>query len=181
MVLEPYPQQALKLKQESRMTDNFGRYIEDGPIYMIVADETEEFDNALRHASRSAKAAGGNVAILYVTGEPGFLNWGKVEERVRAEQREEGERFLKNIAARVYEIDGLEAILFLEEGDRVEAILRVIERNPQITRMILGGDTSARNPGPLVSYFSGKGMSHLPVPLTIIPDHITPEKIDRLV
>jgi hypothetical protein len=150
-------------------------------IYLIVADETEEFGSALRYASHAAKANNADVAILNVMAEQGFVIWGGVEEKVKEEQRQEGNKFLQEAARRLREIDGLEPILILEEGERVEAILRVISANPAIHKLILGGDTKARTPGPLVSYFSGKGMSRLPVPLTIVPDHMPPEKIDGLV
>jgi hypothetical protein len=153
-----------------------------GPVYLVVADETEEFDNALRYASRSARAAVARLAVLYVTGEEGFSPWGGVEERVHAEQRQVAEKFLTKIAAQVQEFHGPEPVLFAGEGDRIETVLKLLEGNPRITKLILGGDTGGRNPGPLVKYFSGnKGMKRLPVPLTIVPDHLTPETIDGFV
>lgn len=150
-------------------------------MYLTVADETEEFDNALRYASRVAKASGAYVAVLYVMAEQGFLFWGKVEERVQAEQRQEAEKFLSDVAVRFSAVDGLTPVLFIGEGERTDAIMRVIKANPEIAELILGGNTKARTPGPLVSYFSGRGMGSLPVPLTIVPDHIPPEKIDGFV
>lgn len=147
-------------------------------LYLIVADKTEEFGSALRYASRMAKISAAKIAILYVMAEEGFSFWGKVEERVKTEQKQEAENFLKLAATRVAEIDGLEPFLFLEDGEPVEAILKVIKANPAITHLILGGNTQARSPGPLVSYFSGKGMGRLTVPLIIVPDHIPPEAID---
>lgn len=151
------------------------------PVYLVVADNSEEFDSALRYAARSAQSMGAHIGILHVITEEGFLDWGRVEDRVKAERRASAELFLREVAARLYDIAGQRAILFLEEGERVEAILRVLNANPKITRLVLGGDSDGRNPGPLVKYFSGKGISRLPVPLTIVPDHIPPEKIDGLV
>lgn len=150
-------------------------------MYLIVADETEEFGSALRYASRMARTSGARIAILYVMAEQGFSFWGNVEERVRAEHKDEAQQFLKTAAARITEIDGVEPILLLEEGEPVETILRVIAAHPSITQLILGGNTQARTPGPLVSYFSsGKGLGRLNVPLTIVPDNIPPEGIDGL-
>ena len=151
------------------------------PIYLVVADESEEFDSALRYAARAARSANAHVGVLYVIPEPGFMDWGGVEERMRTEQREEAEMFLREVSARVYDIGRQTAVLFLQAGDKVEAILKVMQANPTISKLILGGDADAGNPGPLVKYFSGKGMRRLPVPLTIIPDHIPPEKIDSFV
>ncbi len=155
---------------------------QDGrPIYLIVADETEEFDSALRYAARDAKAANAHVGVLYVMQEPEFLDWGRVEDKVRAEAKEEAEKFLREVSARIYDIDRQNAVLFLAEGDKVETILGVLAANPHIIKLILGGDAKNRSPGPLVSYFTGKGMRRLPVPLAIVPGNIPPEKIDSFV
>ena len=155
---------------------------QDGrPIYMIVADQSEEFDSALRYAARDAKAHNAHVGILFVMQEPGFQDWGRVEERVRAEAQVEAEKFLREVSARIYDIDRQSAALFLYEGDKVEAILNVLKANPHIIKLILGGDAKTGNPGPLVTYFSGKGLKRLPVPLAIVPGNIPPEKIDSFV
>jgi hypothetical protein len=155
---------------------------QDGkPIYLIVADETEEFDSALRYAAKTARADHAHVGVLHIMSEPDFQDWSRVEERVRAEAQAEGEKFLREVSARIYDIDQQNSVLFLSEGDKAEAILKVLQANPKITRLILGGDAAGRSPGPLVTYFSGKGMKQLPVPLTIVPGHIPPEKIDSLV
>ncbi len=155
---------------------------QDGrPIYLIVADQTEEFDSALRYAARDARAANAHVGVLYVMQEPDFLDWGRVEDKVRAEAKEEAEKFLREVSARIYDIDRQNAVLFLAEGDKVEAILGVLKANPHIIKLILGGDVTGRSPGPLVTYFSGKGMRRLPVPLAIVPGNIPPEKIDSFV
>ena len=41
-----------------------------------------------------------------------------------------------------------------------------------ITKLILGGSVQSKSPGPLVSYFTGKGLSKLRVPLTIVPGNL---------
>lgn len=154
---------------------------EQGRLYLIVADESEEFETVLRYTSHRAKATGSHVGIVYVMGGEDFVHWSGIEERVRAEQREQAEKYLYQVAARLHDIDGLQAILFLEEGERIDAILKVIKENPAIKLLILGGNTKARTPGPLVTYFTGKGMSSMPIPLVIVPDHLTSEQIDSFV
>lgn len=159
-----------------------GDSLPQGRIYLIVADESEEFENVLRYTSHRARATGAHIAILYVMGDgEDFVHWSGVEDRVRAEQREQGEKYLYEVASRLHEIDGLQAILFLEHGDRIEAVLKIVNANPAMKLLILGGNTKARTPGPLVTYFSGKGMASLPIPLVIVPDHLTPEQIDSFV
>ncbi|MCC7305811.1 MAG: universal stress protein [Alphaproteobacteria bacterium] len=155
-----------------------GSVSSDGHTFLIVADETKEFSNALRYASHIAKARNAHIAVLFVMGNNDFVNWGKVEERMRQEQREEAEKFLREVAGRVEDVDGVIPILYLEEGDRIEAVLKVLRENPDITKLVLGADTKIGTPGPLVTYFTSKGLAQVSVPVIIVPDHIPPEKID---
>jgi nucleotide-binding universal stress UspA family protein len=154
----------------------------DGKIYLVVADETEEFNAALRYAARKAKSAGARVAILYVLNDDqGFLFWGRIEDRAKAERRAEAENFLNGVAARLKDMGGDAPMLFLQDGDdRAESIIAVIAACGNIAALVLGGDTRSRTPGPLVQYFSGKGMAQLQVPLIIVPGHITPEGIEKV-
>ena len=44
----------------------------------------------------------------------------------------------------------------------------------------LAGVSGSAGPGPMVSYFSGKGLAKLRVPVVIVPSHLDPEKIDSI-
>ncbi len=141
-------------------------------IYLIVADETEEFSNALRYACKAAVANGTHIGVLYVMPDAGFQNWGNLEERMQHDRRAEAEAFLQGVATKIKAASGLAASLYIGEGTPVEAVVKTIQDNPNISNLFLGASTKAGGPGPLVSFFSGKGVSKLPVPMTVIPDHI---------
>ena len=141
-------------------------------IYLIVADDTEEFDNALRYACKAATANGTQIGVLYVIPEGLFVNWGNLEERMKEDRRKEAEKILGSIADRIKMICGLSASLYIGEGKASDAVIKTIQDNPNISNLFLGGSTKGGGPGPLVTYFCGKGLSKLPVPLTVIPDHI---------
>lgn len=66
------------------------------------------------------------------------------------------------------------------EGKKTDALVELIENDKTIKMLLLGGDTQGSAPGPLVSYFSGKGLGQLRVPLTIVPNHLTDEEIDNI-
>jgi nucleotide-binding universal stress UspA family protein len=151
------------------------------PVYLVVADKTEEFAVALHYAARSAQANGAKLAVLYVMDQEDFQHWGDIEKRIRLEQRKEGEKILWEAACSVYDLTNLRPSLYLEEGGRPETILEVIDQNTRITKLILAASAHSGKPGPLVSHFTGKGLIKLRVPLTIVPGDISPEKIDDLV
>jgi nucleotide-binding universal stress UspA family protein len=145
-------------------------------IYLIVADDTEEFNNALRYACKSATANNRHVGVLYVIADDEFQHWGNLEERMKQERRQEADKLLQKVADRIKELCGITPSLYIGEGNPQEAIIKTIADDPNISNLFLGGSTKSGGPGPLVSYFLGKGITKLPVPLTVIPDHIDPDR-----
>jgi hypothetical protein len=141
-------------------------------IYLIVADETEEFSSALNYVCKAAKANGTHIGVLSVMAQGDFTHWGNIEERVNVERRAATEKFLNDVAAKIKSISGLTATLYVGDGKPAEAVIKTINDNPDISNLFLGASTKKGGPGPLVTYFLGKGIGKLPVPLTIIPDHI---------
>ena len=149
-------------------------------VYLVIADETEEFQLALRYVALLAKDNGAHMAILYIMDKQDFQHWGDIQKRMQWEQRLEGEKLIWAAAARAYEISGLIPSLYLEEGGRLQVIIDVINRDRNLKKLILGGATHGSNPGPLTTYFTGKGLAQLRVPLTIVPGNLTLEDIDQL-
>jgi len=151
------------------------------PVYLLVVDVTDEFSVAVKYASVFAAARKGRVGLLNVI-EPGtFDHWMNIENKVKKELRAQAENIIWDTAKRIGEITGDIPMICIEEGDRKEVVVDVINRYPNISMLILGAESSANNPGPLVSYFSGKGLSRLRVPLLIVPGHIEAEDINHIV
>jgi nucleotide-binding universal stress UspA family protein len=153
----------------------------NGSVYLVVADETEEFSVALHYAAKLAQANGARTSILYVMDDEGFQHWGNVESRIRWEMRDAGEKVLLDAAQKIRDLGGGISSLHLAAGGRPQVVLDVINSDYNITKLILGGGTQSANPGPLVSYFTGKGLVSLRVPLTIVPGNISLENIDGLI
>ncbi len=148
-------------------------------IYLLVVDSTEEFSVAIDHACLFAAAHDGHVALLS-TMEMGHVeNWQGIEQRMREESRAQSEQMIWDAAKRVMARSGEIPMVCIEEGDRIDVILKTIKDNPNISALILGASTSSSSPGPLVSYFSGKGLSKLPVPLIIVPGNLEPLPLEE--
>ena len=142
----------------------------DGGVYLLVADDSDEFQAALRKAASMANQNTRHVAILLVMEEEAFLHWGMIEKRIKKDQRAEAEKRIWEVASRVYEISGQRPALYIKEGKTRDAILDVLNTDPNIKMLVLGAGTATSNP--LVSYFTGKGLSSLKVPLLVVPDKI---------
>lgn len=158
-----------------------GRRSNDGGIYLVVYDETEEFSVALRYAARLAASARGRLAILHVSDFGDFQHWNKIEDMMRREQRSEAEKRLLSVAKKVNDLNSHIPAFYMREGNKEDAILEVINEDPDIHMLILGGGTQGGSgPGPLVSHFTGKGLGRLRVPVVIVPGHLEPQKIDEI-
>ena len=99
---------------------------------------------------------------------------------MREEARSEGERLLQKLAAQVNELVGAIPVLYVREGEVADELLKLLEEEPQISILVLGANTGARGPGPLVSAPTTKMLGRLRVPLTLVPGSLTDEDIDAI-
>lgn len=153
----------------------------DGGVYLVVADETPEFHIALRYAAGMAKARRGHVAILQVINIDDFQHWGSVEERMRREMREQAEKFVWGNAKTVNDLNGMVPAIYVEEGNKNEVLVAVINREENVRMLVLGAGTQAGGPGALVTHFTGKGLAKLRVPVVVVPGHLDEAALDALV
>lgn len=144
----------------------------DGGVYLVVCDGSEEFPVAAHYAARVAMARRGNVSIAHITDLNEFMHWGKVEALMRHDLRVKAEKDIWQAAKSIHENHALFPSLHICEGSSVDKILDIIEEDKNIRALILAGSTTSAGPGPLVTYFSGKGISKLRIPVVIVPGHL---------
>jgi nucleotide-binding universal stress UspA family protein len=143
--------------------------------FLVVIDETEECDRALTFAAYRTKRTGGTVVLMSVIAKPEFIGLG-VEDVLRAEAVEEAERNLDARLARVRDIGDVRTETVVREGSGPEEIEAVIARDTGIAILVLAASKSADGPGPLVTHFAARA-NVLPIPLTIVPGHMTDEEV----
>ncbi len=149
----------------------------DGGTYLVVADDSAEFTVALRYAARAAQARRAHVGIIHVVEMDELQQWGGVEARMRAELRQQAEQYIWSAAKTINEITGQRPSLYISEGNRHKALTDTINADDEIVALVLGAGGSN---DPLVSYYTGKGISSLNVPVFVVPGHLPPEDIDAL-
>jgi len=150
------------------------------PKLLVVVDDTEECDRAVYFASRRAARIGGNVVMLRVveTLDQG-QQWLGVADIMRAEAHEEASAELTKYAARAKSIAGIAAEQALREGEKAEEILKLIDQDEDIFILVLGACTSAEGPGPLVTTI-GRAAGDYPIPVALVPGHLSDREIDAL-
>jgi nucleotide-binding universal stress UspA family protein len=149
-------------------------------VFLVVVDQSEEMQVALRFAARRAQHTGGRVAMLHVIEPADFQHWMTVGDLMREEARSEAEQLLQRLATRVIELTGQLPILYLREGDRRDELLKLIDEEPSIQILVLAANVGQGGPGPLVSALTGRFLSRLRIPMTIVPGNLLDEDIDSI-
>jgi nucleotide-binding universal stress UspA family protein len=149
----------------------------DGGVYLVVADKSPEFRVALDYAARLARSNRAHIGILSVIDRQDFQPWGEVEARMSYELRKQAEDLAWEVAGDIAEDLGMLPTFYLLEGSKIEAIEEVVAQDKRIRKFVLGGATGSHGPGPLVSYFTGKGLGRLRLPLTVVPGTLHTEDI----
>jgi nucleotide-binding universal stress UspA family protein len=153
---------------------------EPGRVFLIIVDETPEYEKALRFAARRARRTHGRVALLHVMPPLDFQNFGAVQDLMANERRQAAERLLQRVAAKAQELAGSMPVIYLRDGNPAEQLLKLIAEEPQISVLVLGAATGREGPGPLVAQLTGRMIGKLRIPLTIVPGHIPDADIDAV-
>jgi nucleotide-binding universal stress UspA family protein len=150
------------------------------PKFLVVIDDTPESDRAVYYASRRAARIGASVVMLRVI-ETHDRNqqWLGVADIMRAEAHEDANAALDRAAARANGVAGITPERVIREGDTAQEILNSIEEDEDIAVLILGAGTGKEGPGPLVSTL-GKTAGTYPIPVAIVPGHLTDEDLDTM-
>jgi nucleotide-binding universal stress UspA family protein len=150
------------------------------PKFLVVIDDTPECDRALYFASRRAARIGAGVVMLRVIGtQDRNQQWLGVADIMKAEAHEEAKHVLDRAAERARKIARIKPERVVREGDTATQILDLIEEDEDIAILVLAAGTGREGPGPLVSSL-GKTAGDYPIPVAIVPGHLTDEQIDAL-
>jgi nucleotide-binding universal stress UspA family protein len=150
------------------------------PKWLVVIDDTPECDRAVYFAARRAARVGAGVVMLRVI-ETHDRNqqWLGVADIMKQEAQEEADADLDKYAARANGIAGVTPERVIREGKTADEILKLIEEDEDIAILVLAAGTGKEGPGPLVTSV-GQTAGDYPIPVAIVPGHLTDEEIDAL-
>jgi nucleotide-binding universal stress UspA family protein len=149
--------------------------------FLVVVDETPECESALAFAASRAQRTHGQLALLYVI-EPGveFQHWLGIEEVAREEGLNKAKAVFR-LFGRKLKAMGFEQLVpeeIVREGMKDEEIALLIEEDQDIGVLVLGASKDPSGPGPLVSTLAGGRLAGtFPVPITVVPGHLSIEEI----
>ena len=150
------------------------------PKWLVVIDDTPEGDRAVYFASRRAARVGAGVVMLRVIETADRAQqWLGVADIMKAEAHEEANAALERYAGRANGIAGITPERVVREGKTADEILRLIETDEDIAILVLAAAAAKEGPGPLVSSLSNNA-GDFPIPVAIVPGHLTDQELDAL-
>ena len=150
------------------------------PKYLVIIDGSPECDRAVYYASRRAARTGASVLMLLVIEpEDRHQQWLGVADIMKAEAHEEANAALDKFAGRANGVAGLTPERAIREGDVADEILNLIEQDEDIAILVLAAATGKEGPGPLVSNLA-KSAGAYPIPVAIVPGHLSDEELDAM-
>jgi nucleotide-binding universal stress UspA family protein len=147
--------------------------------YLVVIDETEEAQAALRYAARRAARTGGGVEILALIPQQEFVQWSGVQAAMEEEARLRAEAMLVQASGAISEEAGIKPSITVKQGDPVKALSELLKERDDISALVLGAAPEG-GPGPLVTHFAGSVAGSLPCPLIVVPGGLDDEQLARL-
>ena len=150
------------------------------PKCLVVVDDTAEWDRAVYYASRWAIRVGGGVVMLRVIEiEDQNQQWLGVADIMRAEAEDTANEALDRASGRANGIAAITPERVIREGDPTEQILDVIDKDVDISMLVLAANPGAEGPGPLITLIAGAAGA-FPIPVTIVPGDLSDADIDAL-
>ncbi len=151
--------------------------------FLVVIDDTPEFETALYFAARVASRTGGRLTMLYINQPVKVGRWLSFEVNQPVQSDDRAEAAFGDIRAHLKELgfDDLKTEAIVRSGDPVEEIVKVIERDEDIAILVLGAGESREGPGPLVSSLAmGSRAGRFPIPIYIVPGTLSLDEIAAL-
>jgi nucleotide-binding universal stress UspA family protein len=150
------------------------------PKCLVIVDDSAEWDRAVYYASRWAIRAGGGVVMLrIIETEDQNQQWLGVADIMRAEAQEDADAALDRASGRANGIAAITPERVIREGDPMEQILDVIDKDVDIALLVLAANPGAEGPGPLVTMMADIAGS-FPIPIIIISGDLSDADIDCL-
>jgi nucleotide-binding universal stress UspA family protein len=146
--------------------------------YLVVIDDSEECSRAVHWAAQRAGRTKSVVMMLRVidTGDQG-AQWLGVADIMRVEAMEAAKAMLNKAGEQAKKTAPVKVDMVIREGTITEEIVNLIEEDADIGILVLAAGTGKEGPGPLVTHLA-KNAGNFPIPVAIVPGHLSDEEID---
>ena len=151
--------------------------------FLVVVDDSPEFEVALFFAARVAMRTKGRLVMLYVEEPLKLGGWMHIKVDAPELLQKKAETKIAEFTRNLQELGlkGLRTETIFRAGDKAEEILKSIRNDEDIAVLVLGASVSNAGPGPLVSSLvGGERAGTFPIPIYVVPGGLTQEEITGL-
>lgn len=148
--------------------------------YLVIIDDTDECSRAVHWGAKRAGRTKSQLIMLRVieTSEHN-QQWLGVADIMKAEEMEAANKALDKYAAEAKKIAKLTPDRVIREGETAQEIIKLIDEDTDIGILVLAAGTGKEGPGPLVTSIC-KNASTFPIPVAIVPGHLSDEDLDAM-
>lgn len=148
---------------------------------LVIADESEEFPDALIYAGLLCRTTGWRLVMLRVIEPSDPAPWASITEEMRRQALDAAESLTQRFAAQVWAECGVTAEPVLREGDLKSELRKLLQEDESIKLVVLAAASGPAGPGPLVRQLGrAAGLGQRPVPVLVVPGALTRDEIRRL-
>ena len=150
------------------------------PKLLVIVDGTEECRRAVYYAARRAKRTGARVTMLGINAPGEYAHWFNLGKVMREEAEDQIHALLTEAAGPARDITGSDPEQIVRTGNAADEIRALVDEDEDIALLVLAAGTGGEGPGPLVSTLAGRQSGTFPIPLMVVPGHLTDEEIDAV-
>lgn len=148
---------------------------------LVIADESEEFPDALIYAGLLCKYTNWRLVMLRVIEPSDPAPWASITDEMRRQARDAAESLTQRFAAEVWAECGVTAEPVLREGHLKPELRKLIEQDASIKLVVLASAAGPGGPGPLVAQLGrSAGLGPRPVPVLVVPGALSRDEIRKL-
>jgi len=145
---------------------------------LVVADESEEFPDALIYAGLLCRYTGWRLLMLRVIEPSDPAPWASITDEMRRQAWDAAESLVQRFAAEAWAECGVTAEPILREGDLKPELRKLLQEDTSIKLVVLAAASPPSGPGPLVMQLGkSSGLSSRPVPVVVVPGALSRDEI----
>ena len=114
--------------------------------YLVIMDESDEAEVALRFAARRASKTGGSVRILALVPPAEFVQWGGVQATMEEEARQRAEALVMGSAGTLMQELGVRPVITVKSGEPIPTIRKILDEDENISALVLGAAAGRTRP-----------------------------------
>ena len=138
------------------------------PVFLVIADEGDEFDLTLDYALKLAICNEGRVGLFYAISDEEFQTWAGVEDQLYQELREQAEKFTYKAAKKVEVVSGHKPSMYLPKGDLKANLVETVKNDPNIAMLVLGSGSGS---------VATSLLAKMSVPIVLVPEKLVVENV----